>query len=94
MAYPFWNVAFRRGFRCGYTVVSRVERIFLYKYYMDILERTIGNADTIEFATESIANKASLTVTSTTRSIFLGSLRWRKGSIEEQSVERAERCNI
>lgn len=36
------------------------------------LERTIGNADTIEFA---IANEASLTVTSMTRSIFLGSLR-------------------
>lgn len=78
VAYPFWNVGFRRGFRCGYTVMSRVERnrlIFyigiMYSGYIR-LERTIGNADTIEFA---IANEASLTVTSMTRSIFLGSLR-------------------
>ena len=74
------SVGFRRGFRCGYTVMSRVERNRLI-FYIDImyrqsgyirLERTIGNADTIEFA---IANEASLTVTSMTRSIFLGSLR-------------------
>lgn len=80
VAYPFWNVGFRRGFRCGYTVMSRVERNRLI-FYIGImyrqsgyirLERTIGNADTIEFA---IANEASLTVTSMTRSIFLGSLR-------------------
>lgn len=32
VAYPFWNVGFRRGFRCGYTVMSRVERNRLIFY--------------------------------------------------------------
>lgn len=39
VAYPFWNVGFRRGFRCGYTVMSRVESRkesfdFLHRYHV------------------------------------------------------------
>lgn len=38
VAYPFWNVGFRRGFRCGYTVMSRVERNRLI-FYIGIMYR-------------------------------------------------------